>query len=206
MSKAKGSPTLTIKQERFVVEYGDCLDVREASSRSGYRLRKCHDQLRPFYVYLLTDKKGEVFYVGKGKGKRYRFHVNEWKKGELNNPAKMLRIEKAMKDGGVSHYCFADGLPERRAFDLERYLILSIGVERLTNRGSGLPTDQERAAFMVSRFKPFDVWLAERPRAEEEVSFVRAIRAETEKVAREGYIREVTITRFADGSQSVEFG
>lgn len=131
-----------------------------------------------FYVYVLIDPRDqEVFYVGKGCGKRHAAHLKEWKAGRVVNAAKFTRIGEIVRSGNkpISKIVL-DGLQERRAFAEERLLIAKIGFANLTNMVRGGDPDHERrkmvawAERMIPRIKCFRHWQAERPRAEYEVS------------------------------------
>lgn len=127
-----------------------------------------------FYVYVLIDPRDqEIFYVGKGCGRRHTAHFNEWKAGRVINAAKFSRIGEIVESGykPVSKIVI-DGLQERRAFAEERLLIQMIGFANLTNMAQGIDADHERrkmvawANRMIPRVKNFRDWQAERPRTE----------------------------------------
>lgn len=159
---------LTPKQERFIQEYLRMRDVSLAALTAGFDLIQCGSETR-FYVYLLTDSRnGEIFYVGKGKGKRYAHHEREWKSSRVVNVAKCQRIGEIKQAGdSVVAYRFADRLTEDAAFALERYVIRTIGVASLTNESSGFTTEHQKAMFKAQaalcRIKPYETWLEERP-------------------------------------------
>ena len=73
--------------------------------------------MKQYYVYTHSDLKGNVFYVGKGKGRR------AWEK----------RSGKAWENNYIVEVLF-DNLSEREAFDCEAILIDSFGIENLANK------------------------------------------------------------------------
>lgn len=118
-----------------------------------------------YYVYELVDPRdGSVFYVGKGKGRRISQHAVEAKRGGLGNPFKAERIREIIKAGhSVIERKVHEGLDEERAYWLERQQIALYGMASLTNITAGTETAAERAKVMLSRIKPFDQWMAEKP-------------------------------------------
>ena len=103
----KHTPDLTPKQQKFVEEYLVDLNATQAAIRAGYLLTKCGKEVG-YYVYLLTDSRnGEIFYVGKGKGKRYTHHEREWRtNNRIDNAKKCQRIGEIKQGGGsIIAYC-----------------------------------------------------------------------------------------------------
>lgn len=80
-----------------------------------------------FYVYIHRKPNGEVFYVGKGKGRR------AWSKANRNAHWKHV-IEK-YHDYSVQ--IVDNCLTEQAAFELEQFLIEWIGIDKLTNQTLG---------------------------------------------------------------------
>ncbi len=116
-----------------------------------------------FYVYHLLDPRtDEVFYVGKGKGRRWRSHEGEARTGRVVNPDKVLRIQ-AIWDAGfqVVRIKVADGLDEEAAFRLEREEIARLRPS-LTNHSSGTYSERDRARVVAARalrhMIPFNDW------------------------------------------------
>lgn len=94
---------------------------------------------RRFYVYTLTDpRNGEVFYVGKGCGRRMHQHEKDCRAGRVLNGRKHQRIAEVVASG---HQVIAakvqTGLSEGEALDAEKALIRSIGIRNLTNIFAG---------------------------------------------------------------------
>ncbi len=154
-----------------------------------------------FYVYLLGDSRnGQVFYAGKGKGRRYKAHVTEWRTGRgRNNHPKIQRIAEIHRDGGrVIAWCLQDGLTEGAAFTLERKVIQTLGRRSLTNSALGVLVPLERskamAAACIADLKPFDQWLAETQRTPFQINLARAIRDELYLVAEHGAFSTATFT------------
>ena len=105
------------------------------------------DRPRGSYIYLLEDSRtGVAFYVGKGKGLRYRAHIKEARAGFGHNPPKLNRIRQIEAAGAkVIHRLVKDGLSEEAAFDLKVETIKEIGQKNLTNILPGRLSDQEWA-------------------------------------------------------------
>jgi hypothetical protein len=102
-----------------------------------------------FYVYTYIDPRDmKPFYVGKGKQKRYRSHINETKtwikngcphKGKQScNLKKLYKIKSILDDGLVPLIVknFTN-IDETLAFQKEKILINQIGLENLTNLREG---------------------------------------------------------------------
>lgn len=99
-----------------------------------------------FYVYELTDPRtGNVFYVGKGCGKRDRATLSN------GNCRKMATI-RAIKATGLKVICqrIAEGLDELDAYRLERHRISHYGVRNLTNYLPGAHTAGEALMDRIS--------------------------------------------------------
>lgn len=98
-----------------------------------------------FYVYELIDPRdGLVFYVGKGKGDRYRHHECEAKKGKRG--PKCDRIREIWETGRtVRHNIYSRHQDEDDAYNAEADRIDALGLENLTNQipgglgGTGMP-------------------------------------------------------------------
>ena len=98
-----------------------------------------------FYVYTLTDPRtDEVFYVGKGKGRRAWTHEPRALAGRDRNGLKAEMIRSLAREGKRPLVTIVrDGLAEREALSLERAMIKE-GRAALTNIASG-----SRTAFEV---------------------------------------------------------
>jgi hypothetical protein len=107
-----------------------------------------------YYVYLLTDprKNDEIFYCGKGKGDRWRTHL-EYKSGNgKNTPTenKIKAIHKAGLEPGVK-FLHTDIIDEEIAYRLEEEYIRE-HFENLTNVRivRGPPTNTGNRTFKKS--------------------------------------------------------
>lgn len=117
-----------------------------------------------FYVYLLTDPtNGEIFYVGKGKGRRMHDHELDAKAGRIANAKKHQRIVSILGSGKqvdkiVFHHC----QDETEAFDVERAMIVRLH-EGLTNMLGGVTSQKEiamaRAKHALSRLISYEQWV-----------------------------------------------
>lgn len=101
-----------------------------------------------YYVYLLVDPRDDLpFYVGKGCKDRANQHEKDWRRGFVQNVQKHQKIGEIRSIGlRVKAVCFISGLSERDALHTERWLIGSIGFQRLTNIaiGTGDPAETAR--------------------------------------------------------------
>jgi len=190
---------LTPKQQRFVEEYLIDLNATQAAHRVGHELRLCSGKEKGFYVYLLTDSSsGEIFYIGKGKGKRFAAHEREWRAAKGRNTDKLSRIDEIVQSGcQVIAYCFAESLSEALAFALEAALISAIGRDRLTNLSPGTTTLAERvtteARLRLGNIIPFDEWCGRRNPTENEKTLYRRVVAEYEFIASGEYGRQIEL-------------
>ena len=103
---------------------------------------------KEFYVYIYLDprKKGKFtykdldisflykpFYVGKGKGERCFYHLNESEEKSYNL-YKYRKIQNILKQNKIPYIIkIKDGLKESKALAYEDKVIQSIGLENLTN-------------------------------------------------------------------------
>lgn len=86
-----------------------------------------------YYVYELIDPRdGQVFYIGKGKGRRRHDHERDARKGVHSR--KCERIRSIFADGmAVRHRIVSRHDDENEALQAEADAIAAIGLERLTN-------------------------------------------------------------------------
>ncbi|ALP47356.1 hypothetical protein phiST2_0371 [Vibrio phage phi-ST2] len=96
-----------------------------------------------YYVYLLIDPRtNKVFYVGKGRNERAKFHESEVRRdissNRVLNSAKKKEINDIIKSGyDVVIKIVKDNLTEDLAFGIESNLIESFGIENLSNAVRG---------------------------------------------------------------------
>ena len=124
------------------------------------------------YVYTLTDpRSGEIFYVGKGQGRRMYMHERLARLGRpAGNYEKFLRIQSILRDHQRPTLeiviCYDNALD---AYDHERQLISKIGLENLTNirPGGGGEVAHSSEAIMAKyqvrearRIEKFRSWLS----------------------------------------------
>lgn len=150
--------SLTPKQQRFVEEYMLDLNATQAAIRAGYTWPT---QAERFYVYFL-EADGEVFYVGKGKGRRVTSHRRERMKVDAGNQVKAARVRTAVEQGVFAERIFASDLSEPDALRLERHLISQMRAAGLTNIASGsihpLESQIARVDANLASFRSFDEW------------------------------------------------
>lgn len=79
-----------------------------------------------YYVYALCKPNGEVFYIGKGKGKRINHHFNDWHLNKSNNK-KNQTIRKYGNSIKREILCYFDN--EDSAYEYEEWLISYYGIE-----------------------------------------------------------------------------
>lgn len=104
-----------------------------------------------FYVYALADPiTHEVFYIGKGKGRRVFHHERDARlHAERGNLRKNGRLVEIMLSGAEPlRICIAEDLDEASAYDLERRLI-DKSRATLTNRQRG-PLHPLQRAYLVN--------------------------------------------------------
>lgn len=93
--------------------------------------------MAPFYVYELIDpRNGKPFYVGKGKGQRYRAHETQARKGKRGPKCNTIR------DIWESGHTVVHRMVSRHDLEADAYIaedrhIDSIGLQNLTNQIPG---------------------------------------------------------------------
>lgn len=158
---------LTPKQQAFVLEYLIDLNATQAAIRAGYSLAD-NDAREKFYVYFLVDPRtGLIFYVGKGTGRRVSHHARN-AKSERSNGAKAHRILEIQAAGlSVDERIFSWHRTEEDAYAVERELIDGLSDHGLTNMAGGIvsreESDRQKSRSMLTRLKPFDVWVSSVP-------------------------------------------
>lgn len=188
------------KQRRFVQEYLVDLNATRAAIRAGYAFRDWA-KAAGYYVYALVDpRNGEIFYIGKGRRRRYLAHYAEWKAGHVANAAKFTRIDGIAADGFTPNaVCLEDSLTEAAAYTMERQFIEVIGLQRLTNATPGQRSEREKeiasAQALLRRIKPYCVWASEAPRSLRDVEMYSRIVNEIKKIAEgDDWLSEITVT------------
>jgi len=151
---------LTAKQQRFVEEYLIDLNATQAAIRAGYSW----GVVRGYYVYFLIDPRdGNIFYVGKGSGRRAESHAKNVVAGRVDNAPKFKRIRDIHISGHeVVELIVDSGMSEDAAYRTERMFIKSLREYGLTNIVNGCVTNNEAATLMaeelLKRLKSFDEW------------------------------------------------
>ena len=153
---------LTPKQEAFVAAYQSCRNFDQAMTAAGL---SCPSAATGYYVYFLIDgSSGEVFYVGKGKGKRMLHHRAEaFKDATKNrNGVKAERIRRAGES--LREVVFLCDLNEIDALSIEKNLIAALRDHGLTNIASGSVHPIEsllaEARGLLDYMAPHNVWVA----------------------------------------------
>ncbi|MDO8676476.1 MAG: hypothetical protein Q7K16_02390 [Candidatus Azambacteria bacterium] len=94
-----------------------------------------------YYVYLLIDNKGKIFYIGKGKGSRIYNHLvdAEFSKiKELKNSPKIIKIRDIQnKKHVVRLEILRHGMSEKEALEVESACIDMLRLTNLTNKIKG---------------------------------------------------------------------
>lgn len=179
---------LTSRQKRFIDEYLIDRDAMRASKAAAFPLSLC-GSLCQSYVYALVDPgTREIFYIGKGTGRRYEMHVKQWRSGCMDNAEKFARIGAIVASGQeVLCVCLADYLSPSDALMLERDFIQAVGLDLLANRSPGEYPLKERwrlwACDFLERIKPYDRWVSERKPTANEKYLYWAVRHEAECLA-----------------------
>lgn len=168
MDKPDKKNQLTPKQEKFCLGYLETGNAYIAMSKSEITRSKT---VGGFYVYLLIDPtNGEIFYVGKGKGKRMYSHELDAKAGRIANVKKHQRIVSVLDKGHqVDKIVFHSCSSEAEAFDIERIMIARLH-EGLTNIIGGVTSQieiaMERAKHALSRLISYEQWVSQASQAQ----------------------------------------
>ena len=150
---------LTAKREAFAVAYVETGNASEAYRRAGIT----KSGKGKFYTYFLIDPRNQqIFYVGKGKGKRLHQHVANVNAGRFDNPAKCKRIMDIIDSGNVvieSHFSWHENGMD--ALIAERLLIDRF--HGLTNAVRGVVPLIERELMKIEYFLkwviPYERWI-----------------------------------------------
>ena len=116
---------------------------------------------------MVDPRNEEIFYVGKGSGRRMFQHVVNFRNGQIDNVFKARRIREIMHSGLEVRACvFSRHKHAGGAYAAERLVIESLGDE-LTNIAHGnVCSDQkclEWARYRLTTVVPFCHWLKMNP-------------------------------------------
>lgn len=177
---------LTIKQEKFCQSYIETERLKEALEASGFELSIGYGSI--YYVYLLINPiNDQIFYVGKGKGKRAEMHLKENRNGTLINPKKHKVIDDIVEAGlKPKIIVFQNELDESDAFTLEATLIDRFK-EQITNSQNGIygkhERNQVRAKNILLRMVHLELWLSLRKRTDSEIELFNEVVGLLKRVA-----------------------
>jgi hypothetical protein len=125
---------LTPKQQRFVEEYLIDLNATQAAIRAGYSAND-EPPKDNYYTYaLICPQLNDVFYIGKGRGRRVFDHERQLKSPMKCNQDKLRRIAAIkLANMELRHLILSEHSSESESYEAESELIASIGIENLTN-------------------------------------------------------------------------
>lgn len=98
----------------------------ESISASAITSKAKRSLLDDFYVYILFRRDGRPFYVGKGRARRFKYHVTA-AKNEKSHKAAIIR--ETIATGELPIVIVKDRLKECEAFAIEIALIKAMGRE-----------------------------------------------------------------------------
>ena len=162
---------LTDKQKRFIDEYlqfGVLYAAKEAEYKFTETMPKCE-----FYVYGLVDESAdEIFYIGKGKGKRLFSHVRDFNNSSIRNARKHEKINEIYcNHGKVKYLILHETNNEESAYITESVIIRAIGKDNLTNIVLGsAQTEKQKAA----------IWAIDKLRRLKHIIFTRCYKTKDE--------------------------
>lgn len=177
---------LTPNQEKFCQEYEKCKDFSYSKLASGLEHPMIYGS--HYYVYLLINPfNGEIFYVGKGKGKRAEGHLKENLRGTLSNGKKHKIINEIVESGEKPDIVvFSNNLEENDALTLERKLIQRLR-KFITNTSSGSfnkhEANQQRAIAILRKALPFETWVRQRERSDFQIELYLSLVDKLNQVA-----------------------
>ena len=107
-----------------------------------------------YYVYHLIDPRNdEVFYVGKGTGKRIDQHESDARNFVFKNAEKEYRIHEIWNDGfKVLKVKVRNFNSESLAFKFEKEEIERFGIDSLTNISKGFETEDFKSLRKAQAF------------------------------------------------------
>lgn len=184
---------LTGKQKRFCDEYLKGLNATQAMIRSGFT-NSIHFPGDNFFVYCLIDSRNnQIFYIGKGKGKRPYKHITDYKNGIINNAFKHQRIHEILQSNHTIKVFYLDiNLTEHESFQIESAFIKAIGTQNLTNISGGFNKESVKAwaDSFLKQIKKLSHFVKEN-RSPLEVEYYLKVVAEVLKIRKQGYISEI---------------
>lgn len=156
---------LADEQKRFFDEYLIGLDVVEASKKTGYVLDNSIPESGYYTYFLIDPRTSDIFYVGKGKGKRLADHAKLAARGNVDNAKKFERITSIMADKKkVIEVVFSTHQSESDAFSVEKAAIRLLRDHGLTNISGGVVTNEDKAKIQAQYFLDnmwsFEQWMA----------------------------------------------
>jgi len=115
------------------------------------------------YVYALSDPiTEEVFYIGKGRGRRMYQHEREAINGELGS--KCDRIRRILELGlSVQYSILGEYETDQEAFKEEKRFIAQYdGLTNIMSGGGGIRVSPaDKAQSILDKMKPFNEWVEE---------------------------------------------
>jgi hypothetical protein len=153
-------PLKNARHEKFAQEYLADLNAFRAAAACDIEFKA---EGSGYYVYFLIDQRsGRVFYVGKGKGHRLHMHRKQAHDPASINQVKAARIRECGSQ--LAEVIFADELDEVTAFRVEKEFIRVWRHVGLTNISAGSVHPMESLLAGIDRsmglIREFDEWMA----------------------------------------------
>lgn len=149
---------LSKKRDMFVREYLKDMNATRAAIAAEWEFATIPQV--GWYVYFLIDPRDDqIFYVGKGKGKRIHTHTSS--NSVDRNITKRFRIREICARGDkVREVVFEVFAQEDDAYVIEGQLIRELQHAGLTNKAQGAADPRTDALAMLAALKPFDRWVS----------------------------------------------
>lgn len=149
-----------------------------------------------YYVYALIDPRdNEIFYIGKGKGNRYKAHISDYEKGMYSYiETKFQKIKKIKEEGlEVRFVKLIDYLSEEDAYKIEEILIYNIG-RKAFNEGNltNFMIGGNKKKYTYYYVKPINTSLLNKYKN----SFNKEYIAFTKKISKIDFLSELEICKF----------